>query len=55
MLLVSRRGKMKRLQKNLIFLVLLAVFGLTSVASAEKPYKVAFSPADLYLGHISLM
>ncbi len=37
----------------LIFLMILALIAFTSVASAEKPYKVVFSSADLYLGHIS--
>jgi hypothetical protein len=44
---------MSKYYKTSIFLIILGILAFTSVVSAEKPYKVAFSPADLYLGHIS--
>ncbi|MGB9004339.1 MAG: DUF6600 domain-containing protein [Candidatus Aminicenantales bacterium] len=44
---------MSKHQKTSIFLIILGLLAFTSVASAEQPYKVAFSPANLYLGHIS--
>jgi len=44
---------MSKHQKTSIFLIILALLAFTSVATAEKPYQVVFSPADLYLGHIS--
>jgi uncharacterized membrane protein YgcG len=44
---------MNKHHKTSIFLIILALLSFTSVASAEKPYNVVFSQADLYLGHIS--
>jgi hypothetical protein len=39
--------------KTSIFLIIFALLAFTSLAFGEKPYKVVFSPGDLYFGHIS--
>jgi len=44
---------MSKCERNSILLVFLALLAFASLASAEKPYKVVFSPGDLYFGHIS--